>query len=298
MGKESRVAIIGVTGFVGNGLPEMLSEAGMACTGVSRSAVAGVPGIDAWQALDELDLEGHRAVVNLAGAPINCRWTAEKRRRLHDSRVGVTRRVVEAIRRLPPGERPEVLVNASAVGIYGDRGDEVLVESSPPGNGYLADLCHEWEGAALEAESLGVRVVRLRVGVVLGAGGGAFEPMRRVFGLGLGGRMGDGGQWMPWIHLEDLRAVIVHSLSSDRMAGAVNGCAPAAERNVDFSRKLAAALHRPALFPAPVFALKLLLGEFGGAIVASQRVRPAALEADGFAFRFPTLESALGDLVA
>lgn len=297
MDAKQRVAIVGVTGFVGRGLPELFAGHGLVTTGISRAGKGDVPGIDRWQTPDALDFSGHHAVVNLAGEPIDRRWNDENRRKFHESRVGLTVRVIEAIAKLPEGQRPKVLVNASAVGIYGDGGDEILTESARPGPGYLADLCRDWEDAANDAETLGVRVVRLRIGIVLGRGGPAFEKLRFIFNLGIGGRLGSGNQWMPWIHLADLRAAIVHAVLSEALAGPVNGTAPHPERNADLTRKLAAALHRPAIFPAPGFALKLVLGEFGGALLAGQRALPAALEADGFQFRFPTLETALADLV-
>ena len=297
MHSSPRVAILGATGFIGRGLPSLLAEKGMACTGVSRSGSGTVPGIDRWQTPATLDFTGHHGVINLAGEPIARRWNTANRRLFHESRVGLTRRVVEAIRKMPAEARPKVLVNASAVGIYGDRGDEVLTEESPPGSGYLADLCREWEAAAMEAEALGVRVVLLRTGVVLGRDGGAFEKLVFPFKLGLGGRLGSGRQWMPWVHLDDIRASIIHALVSESLSGAVNCTAPAADRNRDFTRKLASALHRPAIFPVPGFVLKLLLGDFGTALLAGQHARPAALEADRFTFRFPTLESAFADLV-
>ncbi len=292
-----RTSIIGVSGFIGSGLPGLFADQGMACTGVSRTGEGCVPGVVRWQKLDALDLAGHEAVVNLAGAPISQRWTERNKRVFHESRVGVTRQVVDAIRALPEEGRPKVLVNGSAVGIYGDREDEVLIEASAPGDGYLSELCRDWEDAAVEAEELGVRVVRLRTGIVLGHGGEAFEKLVTVFRAGIGGRLGSGRQWMPWIHALDLRAAIVHAVLSQSLAGPVNGCAPAAERNADFTRKLAAALHRPAVFPVPGFALKLALGGFGGALLASQHARPDALEADGFKFRFATLDAALEDLI-
>ncbi|MES2439115.1 MAG: TIGR01777 family oxidoreductase [Verrucomicrobiota bacterium] len=291
-----RVAIVGVTGFVGRGLPALLAEKGMATTGVSRAGNGTVAGVDRWQSPETLDFSGHRAVINLSGEPIDQRWNERSRRKFHESRVGLTTRVVEAIAKLPETERPRVLVNASAVGIYGDRGDETLTETARPGRGYLADLCTDWEDAARDAESLGIRVVRLRIGIVLGRGGSAFEKLRFVIKLGIGGRLGSGNQWMPWIHLADLRAAIVHAVVSETLAGAVNGTAPAPERNIDLTRALAKVLHRPAVFPAPAFALKLVLGEFGGALLAGQRALPAALQADGFEFRFPTLEAALAEL--
>ncbi len=297
MDLTKRAAIVGVTGFLGRGLPALLAEIGMATTGISRAGQGSLPGVDCWQTPDTLDFAGHHAVINLAGEPIDQRWTDESRRRFHQSRVGLTARVAEAIAKLPDGDRPRVLVNASAVGIYGDRGDEILSDTARPGRGYLAELCNDWEDAARDAETLGVRVVRLRIGIVLGPNGPAFGKLRRVFKLGLGGPLGSGKQWMPWIHLADLRAAIVHAVMSETLAGPINGTAPNPERNADLTRKLAAALHRPALLAVPGFALKLVLGEFGGALLAGQRALPAALEADGFRFRFPTLEAALADLV-
>jgi uncharacterized protein len=290
MQPSPRAVILGVTGFIGRGLPALLERQGMACTGVSRAGTGSVPGIDQWQTPATLDLSGCQAVINLAGEPIARRWTEANKRRFHESRVGVTQRVVECIRALPADARPRVLVNTSAVGIFGDRGDEELTESSAPGTGYLADLCREWAAAAMEAEALGVRVV--------GRDGEAFEKLVRIFQSGLGGRLGSGRQWMPWIHLDDLRAAIVHAVLSQSLSGPVIGCAPNAERNAEFTRKFAAALHRPAVLPVPGFALKIALGGFGGALLAGQHARPAALMADGFPFRFPTLDAALADLLA
>lgn len=293
---ERRIAIAGVTGFLGHGLPALLAANGFATTGISRSGSGRVPGVDHWQSPDTLDFSGHHAVINLAGEPIDQRWNERTRRLFRESRVGVTTRIVEAIAKLPAGSRPEVLVNGSAVGIYGDRGDEILTDTARRGHGYLADLCSDWEDAARDAESLGVRVVRLRTGVVLGKDGRAFQKLLAIFKLGIGGKLGSGTQWMPWIHVADLRAAIVHAVVSDTLSGPVNGCAPHPERNRDFTRKLARALHRPAILPSPAFALKLLLGDFSSALLASQRALPTALEIDGFKFRYPTFENALSDL--
>lgn len=297
MQEVQRIAIVGVTGFIGHGLPGMLGEKGFVSTGVSRAGTGEVAGVDRWQKPDELDLSGHHAVINLAGEPIDKRWTEKNRRRFHESRVGTTRRIIEKIAKLPESERPKVLVNGSAVGIYGDRGDELLPDSARRGSGYLAELCNDWEDAAKDAESLGVRVVRLRTGVVLGENGPAFEKLRAIFKFGIGGKLGSGRQWMPWIHVDDLRAAIVHVILSERLSGPVNGAAPTPERNADFTRKLAAALHRPAFLPTPAWMLKLAVGEFSSALLGSQRAVPAALHADGFEFRYPTLESALAALL-
>ena len=293
-----RVAIIGVTGFIGRGLPALFADKGMKVTGISRTGKhAELPGIDQWQSTDDLDFSGHHAVVNLAGEPIDQRWTDTSRRLFRESRVGLTSKVVEAFARLPEHDRPQVLVNGSAVGFYGDRGDEILTEKSTRGDGYLADLCVDWEDAARDAESLGLRVVLLRTGVVLGKGGSAFEKIRKVFKLGLGGRIGSGRQWMPWVHVADVQAAIVHAVTSENLTGPLNVAAPVAERNADYTRKLAAAMHRPAIFPVPAFALRLVVGDFANALLSGQRPLPAALEADGFRFQFPDLESALRDLI-
>ena len=171
MQAHQRVAIMGVTGFVGHGLPALFAEKGIAVTGVSRSGKNQLPGVDRWQTPENLDFSGHTAVINLAGEAIDRRWTAKSKRLFHESRVGATTRVVSAIAKLPEGDRPKVLVNASAIGIYGDRGDEILNDNAPRGSGYLADLCNDWEDVAHDAESLGVRVVCLRIGVSLGKTG-------------------------------------------------------------------------------------------------------------------------------
>jgi uncharacterized protein (TIGR01777 family) len=293
---SKRAAIVGVTGFVGRGLPARLAAQGFAITGISRAGKGCVPGVDRWQTPQTMDFSGHDVVINLAGEPIDRRWTRQAKQRFRESRVGVTEAVVAAIARVPESARPKVLVNASGVGIYGDRGDELLTEESALGSDYLADLCRDWEAAADLASPLGVRVVVLRIGVVLGKKGGALKKLRTVFRLGIGGRLGSGAQWMPWIHLEDLQAAIVHTVVSPHLEGPLNACAPIPECNRDLTVKLARALHRPAIFSVPAIALRLMLGEFSSALLSSARAMPTALEADGFHWRFPTLEHALTDL--
>lgn len=297
MREKRRVAVFGVTGFIGRGLVDLLAGEGFSVTGICRGGKGSVPGVDAWQSTEAPDLAGHEVVINLAGEPIARRWTAENMRRFHESRAGLTRRIVAAMAALSDEARPRLLVNASAVGIYGNRGDEELTEQSAPGGGYLAELCRDWEAAAHEAEALGVRVVCLRTGIVLGNDGEAFRKLATVFKCGIGGRLGNGRQWMPWIHVADQRAAILHAVLSDSLTGPLNLCAPHPERNSDFTRKFAAAVHRPAIFPVPGFALKLALGGFGGALLEGQRALPEKLIGDGFQFRFPTLGQALGDLV-
>ncbi len=298
MAEEKKAAVAGVTGLVGRGLPALLAAEGFSVTGISRAGNGDVPGVARWQKPDAVDLSGHQVVINLAGEPVNQRWTEDRKERFRESRVGYTEKIVAAMGRLPEGERPRVLVNASAVGYYGNRGDEFLTEAAEAGEGYLADLCKDWETAAMGAEPLGVRVVMVRIGLVLGKEGGAFRQLRGIFRLGIGGRLGDGRQWMPWIHLDDLRRGIVHAAVSGTMQGPVNGTAPTPERNVDFTKKFAAAMRRPAVLPVPGFALRLAFGEFAQALLDSGRAVPSALVADGFAFRFGTLEDALADLEA
>lgn len=297
MAGERRAVIAGVTGLVGRGLPPLLDELGFSVTGISRAGSGDVPGVERWQTPADMDLSGHEVIINLAGEPVNQRWTEERKRHIRESRVGYTQGIVAAIGRLPEGQRPAVLVNASAVGFYGNRGDEFLTETSVAGGGYLADLCKDWEAAAIGAEELGVRTVMIRIGVVLGKEGGAFRQLRGIFRLGMGGRLGSGRQWMPWIHIEDLRRSIVHAAVSGSLRGPVNGTSPVPERNVDFTKKFALAVHRPALLPVPGFALKLVFGEFAQALLDSERAVPSALVADDFRFKFQTLDQAFMDLM-
>lgn len=294
MGK--RVVIYGASGFIGGGLAGMLAGEGFEVTGVSRKGEGDIEGVTCWVKPRDVDFSGYDVVVNLAGAPIDQRWTEERKREFHESRVGVTKDIVGRISELPEDVRPGLLLNGSAVGIYGDRGDERLDESSSRGAGYLADLCAEWELAAGKAEALGVRVVMFRIGVVLGKGGQAFEKLMKVFKAGIGGRLGSGRQWMPWIHVDDLRRAMVFCIREGNIHGPVNGAAPEPERNADFTRKLAKAVGRRVFLPVPGFALKLVLGGFGGALLEGQRAFPKKLEQAGFAFRFGKLEDALDDL--
>lgn len=293
----SKVVVIGVSGFIGRGLAMDLCGKGFEVVGVSRVGRGEVAGVNRWQSVDSMDFSKCGAVVNLAGESIDRRWTEATRRKFHESRIGLTRRVVASLQALPASERPRVLVNASAVGIYGDRGEEVLDEHSLAGGGYLADLCREWEEAAFEAEALGLRVVCLRIGVVMGRGGSAYEKLVRVLKTGLGGKLGNGRQWMPWIHVDDLRRAIVEAILNEQISGVVNGVAPKPERNADFTSKFAKRLGRWAIFPVPSVVLKLVLGGFGGVLLASQRVRPGVLESVGFEFRYPDFDKALDELV-
>jgi len=295
-----RAFVTGATGFVGRSLLPALRGAGVEVSawvrGPAPAGAIAVPvegGAEATvRAIDEAD-----AIVNLAGEPIaGHRWTAARRRRLVASRVETTRAIRHALG--VATARPRVLVSASAVGIYGDRGDEVLTESSPPGAGFLAELCQAWEGEALAAASAMTRVVVLRIGVVLGPGGGALEKMVPVFRARLGGRLGSGRQWMSWVHVADVVGAIRMALERDDLSGPINVVSPAPVRNAEFSHALGHVLHRPSFLRAPAFALRLALGEMADALLlSSQRVIPARLQAAGYQFRFPSLDAALADLL-
>lgn len=242
-------------------------------------------------------LRGADVVFNLAGEPAaDGRWTAEKKRRIRDSRVVGTRHLVEGLAALD--ERPRVLVSASAVGYYGDRGDELLDERSSPGQGFLAEVCIDWEREAMAAERLGIRVVCVRIGLVMSAAGGALAKMLPPFRLGAGGRLGSGRQWMPWIHIDDLVGILLHAARSESLRGPINGVAPAPVTNVTFTRALARAVRRPAVLPMPAFALNLAFGEMSGMLMASQRVMPAVALRSGYTFAHPDLDAALASLLS
>ncbi|MFC7338494.1 TIGR01777 family oxidoreductase [Haloferula chungangensis] len=290
-----KMGIVGASGFIGAELVRQASIAGWEIVGYSRSARAPGDGVSEWREWsDDPDLSGLQVIVNLAGEGIDKRWTESRKKRFRESRVGVVDTIVGALER--EEQRPGVFLNGTAVGIYGDRGDELLDERAAFGDGYLAELCRDWEKAADRAADLGVRVLQWRTGVVFGHGGAAWTKMRAAFSLGAGGRLGKGGQWMPWIHLEDLVAGMLYMLGED-YAGPVNSCAPEPERNRDLTRKFAAALKRPAFMHVPAWALKLVLGGFAESLLASQHAVPKVLLERGFKFRYPTLEAALSELV-
>jgi len=276
------VGVTGAGGFIGSRLTAELSSIGHSPYRLARN-----PSAESLNAAD--------AVVHLAGEPVAQRWTPGAKQRIHDSRVKGTRNLVTAISK--NDHRPAVLVCASAIGIYGSRGDEILTEGSPPGADFLAHVTLDWESAARAAEDLGVRVVNLRFGVVLG-NGGALAKMLVPFRLGIGGRIGSGQQWMSWIHIEDAVGLILLALENTLIRGPVNATSPNPITNAQFTRELARILHRPAFLPVPAFALRLMFDEMAEAILGGQRVLPAAAQAAGFKFRFSELAPALANLLA
>jgi len=299
------VLVTGATGFIGKALCTALKERGQPYTALSRRperAKTLVPGVkEAWRWRPRLEhppsaaVQGAGAVVHLAGESVAGRWNKEKKRAIRESRVIGTRHLVAAI-----GEaksKPGVLVCASAVGYYGNRGDEELTEEAGPGSDFLAEVCQAWEAEARRAEEHGVRVVMLRTGVVLGRGGGALKQMLLPFKLGLGGPVGNGKQWMPWVHVDDVVGIILHAVQHATVRGPVNATAPTPVRNREFTQTLARLLRRPALLPAPAFGLKILLGEFADVLLASQRVLPKRIQGAGYTFRHPALDAALAAIV-
>lgn len=294
-GTPMRVAVSGSTGLIGGALVQRLAREGHTVSRLVRSASRAKPGDVVWDpaggTIDAAALEGVDAVVHLAGENVGTRWTEEKKRRIRESRISGTRLLAHTLARL--ARPPRVLVQASATGIYGDRGDESLDESSPAGTGFLAEVGQGWEGASEMAEQAGIRVVRLRFGVVLSRRGGALERLLLPFRMGVGGRIGTGRQWMPWISLEDAVEVIVRALRDERLRGPVNAVAGSA-RNAEFTDALARALRRPAFIPVPSFGLRAVFGQMADeALLSSQRVEPVRLREIGHVFHHPTLDTAL-----
>jgi len=292
------VLLTGATGFLGTALIARLRGDGHNVIAWARSVerararlgpdVEVVPVAAGFDALTAA-LSRADAVVNLAGEPlVGKRWTAARRRALEESRIGVTQDVVRAIAVASP--RPRVLVSGSAVGWYGDRGDERLTEASSPGDDFLARLCRDWEDAAIVARKNGVRVV-------LGRDGGALAQMQLPFSLGLGGPIGSGRQYMPWIHLSDFTAFVAAALGDERYDGPINAVAPQETTSRTFAAALGRALHRPAVLPAPAFALRVIFGEAATVLLASQRVEPRVLRDRDFAFAFPDLDRALASII-
>jgi uncharacterized protein (TIGR01777 family) len=298
-----KALVTGATGFVGPRLLRLLDQPVVLSRNAERArrALGSLAGpIFRWDPLQGPPppeaFEGVDVVLHLAGESVaEGRWTAAQKARIRDSRVLGTRHLVQGVSRAEV--RPRVLVSASAVGYYGDRGDEELTESASPAHDFLADVCVAWEEEARAAEQFGVRVVTARTGIVLGAGGGALGKMLTPFKLGAGGPLGNGRQWMPWIHVADLARLYVHAAETSAVRGPMNAVAPHPVRNTDFTKALARQLHRPAFMPAPYFGLRLLFGEFAEVLFASQRVIPQVALDSGFRFDFPDIAAALREIL-
>lgn len=296
-----RVLISGGSGLVGTALARSLRGDGHHVARLVRSGAAASPGDVRWDptaaTVDLAAMEGTDAVVHLSGASIaDGRWTAERKAILRSSRIDSARVLVDALMRLR--QKPRVFVSASATGYYGDRADEVLTESNEPGTDFLALLARDWEAEAMRAEFGGIRTVRLRFGIILSANGGALPKMIMPFKFGLGGRLGSGNQWMPWIVLEDAVGIAHAAIADERFAGAFNVVAPRPLRNTEFARAVSSTLHRPAIFAAPAFALRIALGEMADPLLlSSQRVIPEKLLAINYLFRFVDLPSTLARIL-
>lgn len=294
-----KVAITGSTGLLGEALVAALRSSGHEVVRVVRSK----PAADevAWDPVqDRIDAEGLAGIdagVHLAGENIaSGRWTAARKKRILQSRVLGTRLFSDTLADLQP--KPRVLVSASAIGYYGDRGNRELTETDPPGKGFLAKVCREWEAATMPAADRGIRVVMCRFGAVLTPEGGALAKMLPPFKLGLGGRLGSGRQYMSWISRDDAVRAILHALEHESLDGPVNAVAPETVTNAVFTRALGRALHRPTLFPMPAFVAKTLFGEMAEEVLlASTRVKPDRLLREGFEFRHPSLEPALKEML-
>lgn len=285
-----KIAISGGTGFVGEPLVRSLLQRGDDVAVISRSPAKVRTGRGiSWDAADEIGSAD--AVINLAGENIGVRWSEQRKRRIFDSRVKATTAIVDAMKRQPQKKR--VFISASAVGYYGLRGDEVLDESGTPGGGFLAEVTRKWEALAKDADGI-ARLVITRFGVVLAKDGGALQKLLIPFRLGAGGPVGSGNQWMSWVDRDDVIAFMIWALDHHEARGVYNVTAPEPVTNRDFARTLGGVLHRPALLPAPGFALRLMFGEMADeTLLGGQRVVPARASSEGFAFRYPTLDASL-----
>ena len=294
----NRVLVSGASGPIGAALITSFERDSAQVVRLVRREVRG-PGQIAWNPVGELSPEavsGFDAVIHLAGESVVCRWTAAKKKAIRESRVLGTRNLARALLRAE--KKPKVLVCASAIGFYGNRGEESLTEESTSGNGFLAEVCREWEAEGRAATGAGIRTVNIRIGLVLSAHRGALGKMLPAFKAGLGGRLGSGMQWWSWIHVDDIVGAVHHAIKRDDLRGPVNLVGPQPVRNAEFAKTLGAALGRPTFLPAPAFAMRLALGEAAEELMlASQKVTPEKLLKSGYQFRFGELKKALEELV-
>lgn len=295
--------ITGGLGFVGTNLSEYLLDKGHAVIAVGRAATQNRITADRYQyvsadttrpgdwqeALGDVD-----AVINLAGKSIFKRWSKSYKEKIYDSRILTTRNVVDAL----PANESVVLCNASGAGYYGSRGDDLLKEDEKPGNDFLASVSVDWEAEALKGSAKGIRVVPMRFGVILGKGGGALDKMIPAFKSFVGGPIGSGDQWFPWIHLTDLMAATLFVCEHQQVSGPLNFCAPNPVKNRELAKTLGQVLGRPAIMPAPAFMVRAVLGEFGNVLLDSQRAIPAKLLSHGFEFQYPDIKSAIKEVVS
>ena len=295
----AKVLISGSSGLLGSALVQSLGADGYEITRLTRRSTTAARQIswDFAQPLAPESVSGFDAVIHLAGESIASRWTDVKKKAIRDSRVLGTRHLAEALARA--ASPPRVLISASAIGFYGDRDNEILREDSPSGStGFLPEVCREWEAAVESAVGAGIRTAFLRTGIVLSAKGGALKQMLPPFRMGLGGKIGSGRQWMSWIDLQDEIGAIRHILSNESLRGPVNSVSPHPVTNAEFTRTLASVLSRPAIFPIPAFAARLVFGQMGDELLlGSQRVEPAALSASGYVFQKPDLRLALSAML-
>lgn len=293
-----RVLVTGVSGPIGAALLPYLESQGARIIRLVRGPAKGPDQVrwDPSQPLSPAAVSGCEAVIHLAGETIFGRWTAAKKKAILESRSQGTSNLATAMAKAET--KPQVFLCASAVGFYGNRGDETVTEESPAGDGFPADVCRVWEGASRIAAEAGIRTVNMRIGLVLSAKRGALGMMLPAFRLGLGGRLGSGKQWSSWIHVDDIVGAVHHIIQNQSISGPVNFVAPGPVTNREFTETLASVLHRPALLPVPAFAARLALGEMGEQLLLSgQRVLPARLQATGYSFRFAELRTALEDLL-
>lgn len=300
-----RVLVTGATGFIGMRLCALLNQANHKLIALSRKPdqvrqkIPSLTEVLVWDPTDGPPpaeaLSDVEAIMHLAGESVAGRWHDTKRKAIRESRVLGTRHLVDGLAQRHA--RPKVLISASAIGYYGDRGDELLTEGAAPGRDFLAQVCRDWEGEAVRAESLGIRVVRVRLGIVLGPDGGALQAMLPLFRLGLGGPLGSGRQWWSWVHRDDVIGVILRALEDSVISGPVNVTAPQPLRQREFAQILGRVLRRPAFMPAPALALRIALGEFSQELLSSKRVLPERLQETDYRFRFAELEQALADIL-
>jgi len=295
---NSKILVSGVSGPIGAALLASLASNGCTVVRLVRGSATGDSQI-AWdpaQPLDPQDVSGFDAVIHLAGETIFGRWSEAKKQKIRDSRVAGTSNLASALSLAE--EKPQVFMCGSAIGYYGNRGDELLSEENAPGTGFLAQVCQEWEEATMPAVQADIRTAHLRTGIVLSPKGGALGAMLVPFKLGLGGRTGDGQQWMSWIDVRDMVGAIHHILKNDLLQGPVNMVAPKPVRNTEFASTLASVLSRPAIFPMPAFAVKTVFGEMGEELLlSSQKVEPGKLISSGYPFRYRELRASLKALL-